>query len=119
MNAFVNDGYPRPQFRYKKDCVIKGRPHKGFTPLQAADILAWFLYRAQKEWARMPQTHRTRDEAVRLSRLPFRELENLPEAPRKITQDNLDEYVASRAYLETRQQLLATQESSPVRYDRL
>jgi len=60
------DGYPRPHFLPKKDRSDKhGSPVAGFTPLQAADILAYELYRlysdmkfSQTPRFTTPDTHR-------------------------------------------------------------
>ncbi len=108
----MEDGYPRPQFRYKKDVEIKGRPYKGFVPLQAADILAWHIYQIHKSWITNPT--RDRNEILRRVRLPFDELENMPEVPRSITDDDLEHYISTRAYMDTRRRLLAVQGSGPL-----
>ena len=108
-DLMLEDGFPRPDFRWKKDCVIHGHPHQGFTPLQAADILAWHLYQIQKDWVSLPEAQRTTDAALRICRLPFPELESLPETPRKITPGDLQKYIESRAYMDLRRKLIAAQ----------
>ena len=39
VNVLNASGYQTPDFRYDRDGVIKGIPHKGFIPLQASDLL--------------------------------------------------------------------------------
>jgi hypothetical protein len=111
MRLMKEDGYPSPIFRYKKDCIIKGRPQKGFVPLQAADILAWHVYQIHKEFALNPQ--RSREDIYKLARLPFAELENMPELPLTITDQDLEYYVSTRTYVDARR-LAASQGNDPV-----
>lgn len=119
VNLMLDDGFPRPHFRYKKDCEIRGTKHKGFTPLQAADILAWHVYQSMKEWSATPQPERTEELAHRLGRLPFRELENLPDPQRTITPKDLQSYIESRTYIELRRRMMNAQGAAPFDFEPL
>jgi len=117
VRTMNEDGYPTPIFRYKHDCIVRGRKHVGFTPLQAADILAWHVYQIQKEWIANP--HRTKEEILNLARLPVEELENMLEMPMTITESDLEHYITMTAYVETRRRFLAAQGDAPFHIDTL
>ena len=50
MQRMEQDAFPPPIFRPKKDVVRDGVLCPGFTPLQAADILAYEHFLATKRW---------------------------------------------------------------------
>jgi len=84
IKIMEDSGYPTPSFAYKKDTRIKGTPHAGFIPLQAADILANELFRQ----AQIPGI----DSGS--IRVPYRELHAMPGPLSVITQEKVDEYLA-------------------------
>jgi hypothetical protein len=48
IERFQFDGFGTPIFRYKKDTTMKGIFHEGFTPLHAADFLAYEMFQVAK-----------------------------------------------------------------------
>lgn len=50
MDRLKKDGFGTPIFRLKKDAEISGRKSPAFTPLQAADFLAYEIFLANKRW---------------------------------------------------------------------
>jgi hypothetical protein len=60
------EGYVEPQFRYRTDRFVKGQFHPGFTPLQAADFLAYEVFQFLKN----PKTPK--------ERWPFQEFTRMP-----------------------------------------
>jgi hypothetical protein len=57
IERFEYDGFGTPDFQYKRDTTIKGIFHPAFTPLHAADWLAYEMFQVSKrrtidrEWA--------------------------------------------------------------------
>jgi hypothetical protein len=48
IERFEYDGFGTPIFRHKKDTILNGIVHSAFTPLHAADFLAYEMFQVAK-----------------------------------------------------------------------
>lgn len=82
---FLEDGYPEPTFLPKRDTARSdGTMINGYTPLQAADILAYELHKPYRDiLSGKPQTEKFR--------WGFEQLSKIPGVPGYYSPKNLDE----------------------------
>lgn len=70
---FQDDGYPAPIFKPKRDHTDKKQPtliHRGYTPLQAADLWAFELFQSYKQHQEGKDFKDFRWAAKQLDKLP-------------------------------------------------
>jgi len=78
IERFEYDGFGTPDFEYKKDTTKKGIFHQAFTPLHAADWLAYEMFQVAKRGS--------------IDRWAWGEFRRVVGEPAYMTEDNLDNW---------------------------